>query len=263
LAEFYIGQIKAIHADTRADQGELSALLAKVLKLAQTKKGLSVTAANQAIRAIKTNSHALECFKELESMGYGKVEKDKKSWVFYPIVDIVDTIVDGIVDGSNGNKINTFNPIVDIVDIVDDFAKKENPTSTTGLEGVSTSIPPCQAKNDENHTPVYDVYDSPETLMDKGQSTVDIIVDAPVYDSENVYDGQLKPLKFSFQAGSRISCYPTQRHFDTKREVSATVLEVRAEQGWFLGCTIEYRSKKGTVSTQIAGGCVNWILRKL
>jgi hypothetical protein len=78
LANFYIDQIKLIHADSAADTGELPALLAKVLKFAQSKGNkLSARDAARGIHAIKNNTQAINCFRELEAMGYGFVEKVK------------------------------------------------------------------------------------------------------------------------------------------------------------------------------------------
>ena len=41
----------------------------------------------------------------------------------------------------------------------------------------------------------------------------------------------------------------------------ALVVTVESDNGWFRGCTIEYRDrKKGSVTIRLAGGYVNWIL---
>ena len=64
------------------------------------------------------------------------------------------------------------------------------------------------------------------------------------------------------KVGSKIRCYPTLHHAQNEWKVKATVIEVEAERGYFLGCTVEYysRSKKAKVKVRIAGGCANWIL---
>ncbi|RAM52017.1 MAG: hypothetical protein C6Y22_08235 [Hapalosiphonaceae cyanobacterium JJU2] len=84
LAEFYIGQIKMLHADSRADKGELSALLAKLLEYSYQKGTLTPRDAVTKFNAIKSSSEALDHYRELESMGYGTVEKQKRSWIFTP-----------------------------------------------------------------------------------------------------------------------------------------------------------------------------------
>ncbi|MEC4812330.1 MAG: hypothetical protein SAK29_03500 [Scytonema sp. PMC 1069.18] len=61
----------------------------------------------------------------------------------------------------------------------------------------------------------------------------------------------------------RIQCYPTTKYADNKWRVTATVVEVESEQGWFVGCTVEYWDlKRGKMRDRIAGGCSDWILSK-
>ena len=85
LAKFYLGQIKLIHADTAADNGELSAVLAKLLSVAHKKGKLSARDANRACfnSRGKTNE-IIKYFQELEDLNYGVVENKGTSWIFIP-----------------------------------------------------------------------------------------------------------------------------------------------------------------------------------
>ena len=84
LAEFYIGQVKALHAESKAEKGELSPLLTKLLEYANAKGTLTPLEATRKFNAIKDSPQALTHLRELESMGYGVIEKQKRNWVFIP-----------------------------------------------------------------------------------------------------------------------------------------------------------------------------------
>ena len=85
LANFYLNEVTDLHADSNADKGELPALLAKLLEYANQKGSLTPRDAVTKFNAIKKSSEALDHFRELEVMGYGVVEKQKRNWVFIPI----------------------------------------------------------------------------------------------------------------------------------------------------------------------------------
>jgi hypothetical protein len=84
LAGFYMSEIKAIHAESRAEEGELSALLAKLLGMAVTAGKLTGRDVMRTSRSVKTTSQAIDLLRELESCGYGILEKVKGFWVFTP-----------------------------------------------------------------------------------------------------------------------------------------------------------------------------------
>ena len=272
LMEFYVGQIKSLHADSRADKGELPALLAKLLNLAQTSKDgkLSATAANQAFRGINNNSHALECFKELEAMNYGVVEKQKKSWVFLPadtfipttIVDKIDKI-DAIVDSvtTNGQGLQA---IVDKIDAFSQATEKINQGGLAPETRKTETITPLPSDKIEKAENVYNVYDKPQTIDGQAIDTSTIPSMIPSILSTIAEIDVLKPLTFTLSPGDRINCYPTLKHSQSGWKVIVKVICVESKEGWFAGCTVEYRSKdKGVVQTRIAGGNYDWILNKV
>ncbi|MDF5726620.1 MAG: DNA primase [Rhizonema sp. PD38] len=75
---------------------------------------------------------------------------------------------------------------------------------------------------------------------------------------------EMKPLGFTFKEGDRIRCYPTKNHSENLRSVEAQVVSLETDNGYFKGCTVEYRDwKKGSLRVQIAGGNVDWILGKV
>jgi putative DNA primase/helicase len=77
-------------------------------------------------------------------------------------------------------------------------------------------------------------------------------------------EAPLKPLDFSLRPGDRIRCYPTVSHAENRWQVTANVVSVEAKDGWFLGCTVEYRDKrKKGVTSRIPGGSRDWILCKV
>ena len=84
LANFYLGEVIDLHADSKADRGDIPALLAKLLEYANQKGSLTPRDAVTKFNAIKKSSEALDQFRELEVMGYGVVEKEKRNWVFIP-----------------------------------------------------------------------------------------------------------------------------------------------------------------------------------
>jgi len=104
LAGFYMSEIKAIHAESAAEGGELSALLAKLLGIAVANGKLTGRDVRRASRAVKTSSQAVDLLRELESCGYGTLEKAKGFWVFIPqnksSVSSVSTSVSGGADTS-------------------------------------------------------------------------------------------------------------------------------------------------------------------
>ena len=70
--------------DSKADRGELTAVQAKLLEYAQAKGSLTPRDAVTKFNAIKSSPVALEFFRELQAMGYGTVDKQKRNWIFIP-----------------------------------------------------------------------------------------------------------------------------------------------------------------------------------
>ncbi|MBW4597719.1 MAG: DUF3987 domain-containing protein [Brasilonema angustatum HA4187-MV1] len=140
LADFYTGQIKAIHADSRADKGELSELLAKIIKLAQSKGKLTAREVVRSVNVVKTNAQAIDNFRELEAMGYGVLGKVKASWVFSPqkttvngsVNDFIDSVND-VIDTFKQPTSSSFSQIVNGVNGVNDFLKKTLNDQENGL----------------------------------------------------------------------------------------------------------------------------------
>lgn len=127
--------------------------------------------------------------------------------------------------------------------------------------GESTSESTFLSTNNEVEKPSNNTQDSQlDNLAVPPEENVDT---SDVDTSKMDVDISLKPLGFSLKAGERIKCYPSQRHFENKWAVSATIISLEAERGWFKSCTIEYcDKKKGVVSARISGGCCEWILAK-
>ncbi|MBW4635258.1 MAG: DUF3987 domain-containing protein [Iphinoe sp. HA4291-MV1] len=292
LAEFYIGQVKTLHADSKADKGELPALLAKLLEYACSKGVLTCRDAVTKFNAIKGSSQALDCFRELEAMGYGRVEKQKRNWVFIP--------ANFSRNGPESRACNGFDRSRNDLDSSrngsrNDFFEGES-LSSNGFERSRNERNECNDDSDfstktndtppvvdhdfekprKTITPLHSLRETAENITGQGTQ--------PRNDSRNAHYGDhyanenaveisktidsidtcLKPFDFSFKAGDRIRCYPTLRHLENKWTVTATVIEVEAEQGWFLGCTIHYQDKKKRVRTvRISGGSSDWILGKL
>jgi hypothetical protein len=87
LAGFYMSEIKAIHAESAAEVGELSALLAKLLGIAVANGKLTGRDVMRTSRSIKNTSQAIDLLRELESCGYGTLEKTKNSCLNLPVGD--------------------------------------------------------------------------------------------------------------------------------------------------------------------------------
>jgi hypothetical protein len=299
LAEFYIRQIKMLHADSQADKGELSAVLAKILNKALSKGTITARDGARLFDKMASNQ-ILTHFRELEAMGYGTVQKNKNSWFFTPAVSAVSELsVPTISENKNDSKpestgnrsfLDNPKPTVSSVSAVSEYAQKpkveEKPQIPSQKETEETETSETLDKlveltDSENGKENPDSTDSAKKvkttdITDSTDTKAESINSTPLNNcqwttdsSASVTDSShcpspLKPLGFSLKAGDRIKCYPTQRHQDNKWEVSATITEIEAEQGWFLGCTIQYHNKQKEVLTaRIAGGCANWILRKL
>lgn len=142
LAEFYLGQVQLIHADSEAASGELNPLLSKILEKARQLGQLPARIAKtsiKALRSIKTDK-ILEYFRELEAMGYARVEGKT---LIPQNVDHVDQNVDQMLTTPVAAKTidNTLlQPIVDQnvdhVDHVDPFLEQEqNQTIQEHLPG--------------------------------------------------------------------------------------------------------------------------------
>ncbi|MEI2580368.1 DUF3987 domain-containing protein [Scytonema sp. PRP1] len=296
LAEFYTCQIKTLHAESKADKGELSALLAKILEFA-TEKG-SITPRDAALKfyALRSSQKALEHFRELEAMGYGKVEKQKRNWVFTPIIfwrDGLKTLSSNSLGSSRDESTflrddsrdgffkekslsnNTLGSSRDERDERDEFPEKTNSSfvnldkqdleknqktsrpshhhANVIVEGQELTEPASQPRDDSR--------DGLTFLRDDQCVNQNAVENSKPVDSA---DTSLKPLGFSLKAGERIKCYPSERHFENKWEVSATITELETERGWFVGCSIQYQNKsRQTLTTRISGGRADWILKKI
>ena len=127
----------------------------------------------------------------------------------------------------------------------------ENPTK----EGQTTNVRVTWV-TDSDAEPLVGVTDGVKARVTEPPSRVT----EPTIENEPA----LKPLEFNIKVGDRIRCYPTSTHAGNKWQVTATVISVEVSEGWFLGCTVEYRNQKGEViNCRIAGGSVDWILSKV
>lgn len=241
LAGFYMSEIKAIHAESAAEGGELSALLAKLLDSALTAGRLTTRDAIRKNNAIKTNSQALDLLRELESCGYGSVEKIKQSWVFIPTkregdqksVNGVNGSVRGGIDSSLSIHSNGSSHTVNGVNGVNDFFDFSSQSDTErDKEGFSTSTnkPTLPEKNAE-------IIDSPDTIDNEaetpnqsGISTVNVSVNAPLTAIDTLLDEPQKSLLQIEVDGGDISN--------------------------FVGCQIEARSLSGDI--KFIGEMTQW-----
>jgi len=125
------------------------------------------------------------------------------------------------------------------------------------------------ARHNVSYQETIDIESAPLNTSDTSD-TVAICPELPptptVSDRSQSGEGErvvLKPLSFSLAVGDRIECYPTLNHATNKWKVSAVIRDVSEEQGYFTGCTIDYRDKKrGAMSAHIPGGSYDWIFRK-
>lgn len=276
LAEFYIGQVKALHAESFAEKGELSAVLAKLLKIAIDKGQLTARDAVRSFNFLKSSAQALDKFRELECMGYGTVEKVKASWLFIPTVNGVNGSVNGGIDTLKQRSSSIFSQSVNGVNGVNDFLKKPNERlldgstkpNGNGNGDIDTTKP---AGNDTaNSLKKTENIDTTDSIDTKTESTATLSVATVNGGTDSSIDSTkiLKPLGFSLKVGDRVECYPTRQHAENNWVVTAKIISIESEDSWFLSCVVEYaaRSKKGmrvTLTSLIDGGSVDWIFRKL
>ncbi|MBF2067229.1 MAG: DUF3987 domain-containing protein [Calothrix sp. C42_A2020_038] len=129
LTNFYIGQIKLIHSSNAIAKGELSAVLTKLLTESRRLGKLSIRdAIRSCLGGRTTKDKVLEYFKELETSGYGVIEKNKNSTVFIPTVSCVSSSVSTTVSNEE-NPENVDN---------DGFEEKNKSTVST-VSSVSSS----------------------------------------------------------------------------------------------------------------------------
>jgi hypothetical protein len=84
LAKYYIGQVKLLHAEGDAENGELSPLLLKILNLSERKgwiKAKDVQASDRSFRK-KSASEVRSLFTELETMGLGVTDGKGSRLIF-------------------------------------------------------------------------------------------------------------------------------------------------------------------------------------
>jgi hypothetical protein len=249
LAGFYMSEIKAIHAESAAEGGELSALLAKLLDSAVTAGRLTSRDAIRKNNAIKTNSQALELFRELESCGYGSVEKIKQSWVFIPIkksgdqksVNGVRGSVRGGIDTSLSIYSNGSSDTVNGVNGVNDFSDFSSQSDTErDKEGFSTSTnKPTPPEKNAKIIDTPDTIDSmAETPTQSGVSTVNAPPDTTIDTSKN---------EDSFT------------NTDTLPDEPASLLQIEVDGGDisnFIGRQIEARFHSGDI--KFTGEITKW-----
>lgn len=184
LAGFYMSEIKAIHADSAAEVGELSALLAKLLGIAVANGKLTGRDVMRASRAVKTTSQAVDLLRELESCGYGTLEKAKGgSWMFIPqnkssvsgSVSSVSTGVSGGADTTLPIYSKDSSPCVSSVSSVSIFPDfVEQPNTEVDKDSFNTTTDPLDFN--EKITKNADTADtadtSPETPSQSDLSSV-------------------------------------------------------------------------------------------
>ncbi|MDZ7963300.1 MAG: hypothetical protein RMY34_36530 [Aulosira sp. DedQUE10] len=84
-------------------------------------------------------------------------------------------------------------------------------------------------------------------------------------DQQQIGDSSmLKGCDVPLEVGCRIRCYPTLQHSDNNWIVTAKVIEIESEKGYFNGCTVEYKDRiKGLKCDRIPGGNPDWILERV
>ena len=303
LADFYTLQIKNLHAESEADKGELPALLAKLFDYASSKGAITLSQATRKFNAIKTTPQALDHFRELEAMKYGRVEKQKRNWVFIP------NAKPGLENSCNGSQFlpgkvlerscndckklcngsyndcfeskclssNDFklscNDCNDFLELAnpDDSSKEKTQASIAFIASLHEVT---QKPTRQENTPCNGSYNAPtsdhcmkkEVQIDhpEQESVESLNPTSRIKADTEIVDTFLKPLGFSLKAGECIQCYPTERHAENKWEVSAIVTEIEVEESSFVGCTIQYCNKnRETLTTRISGHRADWILRKI
>lgn len=70
----------------------------------------------------------------------------------------------------------------------------------------------------------------------------------------------LKNLNFEIKQGMKIKCYPTLEHCENGWKITAKVIGVEEEEGYFQGCTVEYVYRNEKKTARIPGGCPDWLL---
>jgi hypothetical protein len=72
----------------------------------------------------------------------------------------------------------------------------------------------------------------------------------------------LKGCTIPLKVGSKVRCYPTERHWQNNWTVLADIVELRSEQGYFNGCTVRYINRKtqSKIDKFIGGGNGDWLL---
>ncbi|GJD22697.1 hypothetical protein RIVM261_076530 [Rivularia sp. IAM M-261] len=93
LVKFYIAQIKLIHLNSAADTGEPTAVLTKLINEVQRCGKLTVREATRSCFSNRIKSvEVIAYFRELEAMGYGRIEKNRNSIAFIASVSNITTV---------------------------------------------------------------------------------------------------------------------------------------------------------------------------
>jgi hypothetical protein len=143
LTKYYIGQVKLIHAEGDAEDGELSPLYIKILNLSDRKgwiKAKDLTMSDRSFRKMNAND-IRSLFTELEAMGLGKTSGKGNRLSFHKkLVDMVDTGCQAVdksvnqLESANGGENSHNNNLVDTFDpSLDNQTKKGDQTAKTNL----------------------------------------------------------------------------------------------------------------------------------
>ena len=93
LVKFYIGQIKLIHLNSAADTGEPTAVLTKLMNEVRRCGKLTVREATRSCFSSRIKSvEVIAYFRQLETMGYGRIEKNRNSVAFVANVSNITTV---------------------------------------------------------------------------------------------------------------------------------------------------------------------------
>jgi hypothetical protein len=244
LAGFYMSEIKAIHAESAAEGGELSALLAKLLGIAVANGKLTGRDVMRASRSVKTTSQAVDLLRELESCGYGTLEKAKGFLVFIPqnksSVSSVSTSVSTPADTTLPIYSKDSSPSVSSVSIFPDFVEQLNTEVDKGSFNTATENMDFNEKTTKNADTADTADSSPETPSQGDLRSVSSTV-----------NGVLTPLTLDIES-------PAPSLFILDEPISLMQVELDDnDPALYIGCAVEIRNHS-TGKTLSAGTMVAW-----
>jgi len=170
LTKYYIGQVKLIHAEGDAEDGELSPLYIKILNLSERKGWIKARDVKNNDRTFKKyNANDIRgFFTELEAMGLGQTSGKGNRLSFTKTVDAVDACrqtVDASVykseSSNNGDNHNNN-------DVVDSFTTFPDDNLETNSDGNKNHLVDSYAEDD-----VYHVYNNSEAPSNTETEVVD------------------------------------------------------------------------------------------